>query len=125
VVSVRLLHLQEGSSRRCREIVRLLDIRSIEQRQELSVTLKQRPALRITLKGISSLGSVLSVYGIPIGFSKSLVEILKNILRSEKFLKETSLNIVVLVPERPRKSLNVSDICSLQCVYALYKSTID
>ena len=49
---VRLIHLQEGSSRRCREIVRLLDIRSIEQRQELSVTLKQRPALRITFKGI-------------------------------------------------------------------------
>ena len=76
MVSVRLLHLQEGSSRRCREIVQLLDIRSIEQRQELSITLKQRPALRITLKGILSLGSVLLVYEIPVGYSDFSVEFL-------------------------------------------------
>jgi len=58
---VRLLLLQEGSSHRCREIVRLLDIRSIEQRQELSIALKQRPALRIIFKGIHPHSSVLSL----------------------------------------------------------------
>jgi len=61
---VRLLHLQQGSSRRCREIVQLRDIRSIDQRQELSITLKQRPALRITMKGIHYVSSFLLVSGV-------------------------------------------------------------
>jgi len=46
--------MQEGSSRRSRELVRLLNIHSIDQRLELSVSLKQRPALRIKTKGFQS-----------------------------------------------------------------------